>query len=567
MLEAKDSDSQHPESGHADSGQSEAERFGARTPLTFERDPVDYRHWKLSIDAPIATLRLDVDPGGALMGEYELKLNSYDIGVDIELADAIRRLRFEHPEVRCVVIDSAIEGTFCAGANIGMLAAADHGHKINFCKYTNETRLEIEEASMESGLRFLAAIRGACSGGGYELAMACDHLLLIDDRSSAVSLPEIPLLGVLPGTGGLTRLTDKRHVRRDLADVFALKVEGLRGADALAWGLVDETALPSAFDEALNNRAVALAATSDRDAGAAPVVLAPLNRQDSPQGLTYRYVTAEPNRATRSVKVTIRSGPDVGWPLQCARELDDLLCHLRFNEPDLGAIVIGTEGTADEVLAFDAALANPQGHAERETALLWRRVLSRLDLTARSIVALVQPGSCFVGVLAELALAADRTYMLDGIFEDADDSLPAATIQLTGVNAGAMPMLNGLSRLESRFWGDDSGLDAANAVLGESLLAERALNLGLVTIIPDDLDWDDDVRLAIEERASFSPDALTGMEANHRFCGPETMATKIFGRLSAWQNWIFLRPNAGGPTGALSRYGTGTRPEYDRSRT
>jgi len=538
-----------------------------RPVLTFERGPGNYRHWKLSIDAPIATLRLDVDPAGGAMGDYELKLNSYDIGVDIELADAIRRLRFEHPEVGCVVIDSAIEGTFCAGANIRMLAAADHGHKINFCKYTNETRLEIEEASEESGLRFLAAIRGACSGGGYELAMACDHLLLIDDRSSAVSLPEVPLLGVLPGTGGLTRLTDKRSVRRDRADVFATKAEGLRGADALEWRLVDEIAPPSAFDEALRVRAVALAETSDRDANAAPVKLDPLDPQTSNDSYDYRYVAANFQRGTRSVELTVRSGSDDDWPLRCARELDDVLCHLRFNEPELGTIIVRAKGSAAEVLAHDSALTSPRGHAERETALLWKRVLSRLDLTARSIVALIEPGSCFVGILAELSLAADRSYMLAGVFEDVDDQLPAATLQLTAVNTGAMPMLNGLSRLESRYWGDESGLLAATTVLGESLLAERADALGLVTFAPDDLDWGDEIRLAVEERASFSPDAMTGMEANHRFCGPETMETKIFARLSAWQNWIFLRPNASGPEGALRRYGTGSRPEFDRSRT
>jgi len=538
-----------------------------RPSLTFERVPDHYRHWKLSFDAPIATLRLDVDPDGGAMGDYELKLNSYDIGVDIELADAIRRLRFEHPEVGCVIIDSAIEGTFCAGANIRMLAAADHGHKINFCKYTNETRLEIEEASEQSGLRFLAAIRGACSGGGYELAMACDHLLLVDDRSSAVSLPEVPLLGVLPGTGGLTRLTDKRSVRRDRADVFATRTEGLQGAEALEWRLVDEIATPSAFDEVLRLRAVALAETSDRDANAAPVILEPLDRQVSDDGLNYRNVSAKFDRGSRSVQVTVRSGSDDGWPLRCAREFDDLLCHLRFNEPGLGTIVLRTQGSAAEVLAYEDALTSPRGHAERETALLWKRVLSRLDLTARSIVALIEPGSCFVGILAELSLAADRSYMLDGIFEDTDDPLPAATLQLTAVNTGAMPMLNGLSRLESRYWGDESGLEVAVAAVGESLLAERADALGLVTFAPDDLDWEDEIRLAIEERASFSPDAMTGMEANHRFCGPETMATKIFARLSAWQNWIFLRPNASGPEGALRRYGSGSRPEYDRSRT
>ena len=535
--------------------------------LTFERTPSDYRHWKLELDPPVATLAMAVDPDGGVNGDYELKLNSYDIGVDIELADAIRRIRFEHPEIACVVLMSAIEGTFCAGANIRMLAGASHAHKVNFCKFTNETRLEIEEASQRSGLRFLAAVNGACSGGGYELAMACDHLLLVDDRASAVSLPELPLLGVLPGTGGLTRLTDKRRVRRDRADVFATKAEGLRGADALDWGLVDELAAPTAFEDAVRARALALAATSDRDPDADAVVLEPLDRLVEPDAVHYSVVSAEHDRANRAVAVTVRSGSDVGWPLTAARELDDLLCHLRFNEPDLATIVLRTQGSADEVRAHDRALTEPATHGERETAFLWARVLSRLDLTARSLIAVVDPGSCFAGVLAELALAADRTYMLDGVFEDDDDPLPPAEIVLTDVNTGPMPMANGITRLRSRLWGDDRGLDSTHDAVGSPLLAADAAELGLVTATPDDLDWDDEVRLAIEERASFSPDALTGMEANHRFCGPETMATKIFGRLSAWQNWIFTRPNASGPDGSLRRYGTGSRADFDTERT
>ncbi len=533
--------------------------------LTFEREPSTYKHWRLDIEPPIATLSLAVDVGGGLMGDYELKLNSYDIGVDIELADAIRRIRFEHPEVGCVVIDSAIAGTFCAGANIRMLAASSHTHKVNFCKFTNETRLEIEEASAHSGLRFLAAINGACSGGGYELAMACDHLLLVDDRASAVSLPEVPLLGVLPGTGGLTRLTDKRHVRRDRADVFATRAEGMQGDDAIAWGLVDELAPPSLFAAAVRERALALADESDREGEADAVRLAPLAHTVG-DIVSYRWVQAVIDRSTRSAAIEVAASADPGWPLACARELDDLLCHLRFNEPEIGTLVLRTSGDAAEALVHDASLAEPQGHAQRETALLWKRVLTRLDLTARSIFAVIDPGSCFVGVLAELALAADRSYMLDGIFEDDEDPLPEATIQLTAVNTGSMPMLNGISRIESRFWGDEAAAATAAASVDTPLAAAAAADLGLVTSTPDDLDWHDEIRLAIEERATFSPDAMTAMEANHRFCGPETMATKVFSRLSAWQNWVFIRPNASGPEGALRSYGTGSRPTYDRTR-
>ncbi|MEL6892934.1 MAG: 2,3-epoxybenzoyl-CoA dihydrolase [Actinomycetota bacterium] len=523
----------------------------------------------MSFDGELAHLSMRVDPDGGLLGDYELKLNSYDIGVDIELADAIRRLRFEHPEVRCVVFDSAIEGVFCAGANIRMLAAADHGHKVNFCKFTNETRLEMEEASAESGLRFLAAINGSCSGGGYEVAMACDHLLLVDDRSSSVSLPEVPLLGVLPGTGGLTRLTDKRGVRRDRADVFATRAEGVQGKEAVEWRLVDEVASKSDWDDAVATRAAALAATSDRDAAAEPVALAPLHRTVDGDAITYRFVSAKLDRANRAVHLGVTASADDDWPLQTARELDDLLCHLRFNEPELGSLVIRTCGEASDVLTHDRRFTDPQGHAQRETALLWKRVLSRLDLTARSIITAIEPGSCHAGILAELALAADRTYQLDGIFEDDDEPLPEATMTLTATNTGAMPMANGLTRLQSRLWGNDELLTDATAAASEQrpLVAKEAYDLGLVTFIPDDLDWHDEVRLAIEERASFSPDALTGMEANHRFAGPETMATKIFSRLSAWQNWIFIRPNASGPDGALQRYGTGSRPDYSHTRT
>ena len=535
-------------------------------PIAFECQPDSYRHWELEFESPIAWLTMNVDPDAGLLGDYELKLNSYDIGVDIELADIIRRLRFEHPEIGCVVLASAISGTFCAGANIRMLAAATHAHKVNFCKFTNETRLEMEEASACSGLRFLAAINGACSGGGYELAMACDHLLLVDDRSSAVSLPELPLLGVLPGTGGLTRLTDKRHVRRDLADIFATRAEGIQGAEALRWRLVDELAPPSAFDQTLRERALALANTSDRNADAEPVALDPLDRHIADDTVSYRHVSARLDRQGRAVFVEVAADADHQWPLRCARELDDLLCHLRFNEPLLGTLVVTTLGNPADVLVHDEILARPSTHSSREISLLWKRVLSRLDMTARAVFALIEPGSCFAGILAELALAADRTYMLDGIFEE-DDRLAPAALQLTAVNFGPMPMANGLTRVQSRLWGDESGITAAEARVGEPLDASKAANLGLVTYTPDDLDWHDEVRLAIEERASFSPDALTGMEANHRFCGPETMATKIFARLSAWQNWIFTRPNASGTDGALRRYGTGSRAEFDLNRT
>ena len=539
----------------------------AAEPITFERSPDSYAHWNLKIDSDIARLSMSVAVDGGLLGDYELKLNSYDIGVDIELADAVRRLRFEHPEVKVVVLDSAIEGVFCAGANIRMLAAASHSHKVNFCKFTNETRLEIEEASAESGLRFLAAINGACSGGGYEVAMACDHLLLVDDRSSSVSLPEVPLLGVLPGTGGLTRLTDKRHVRRDRADVFATLSEGIQGAQAVDWNLVDEVAPPSSFETAVVERAAALAATSERVDDGTGIVLEPLDRTVTADAVAYRFVRADLDRPGRSASLTITASTDADWALTAARELDDVLCHLRFNEPLLGTIVLRTAGDSDAVVAHTEQLLAGTDHLSRETALLWKRVLSRLDLTARSLIGVVEPGSCFAGVLAEVLLAADRSYMLNGIFEDDDDPLPAATIRLTPASAGPMPMANGITRLTSRFWGSPDDVAATEAAIGESIDAARAAELGLVTSTPDDLDWDDEVRLAIEERASFSPDALTAMEANHRFAGPETMATKIFARLSGWQNWVFIRPNASGPDGALRKYGTGTRPTYDHHRT
>ena len=545
------------------------------------------QHWRLHVEGPIATLTMQVQPDGGIFEGCELKLNSYDMGVELEFADAVRRIRFEHPEVGCVVIDSGYDSVFCAGANIGALAAATHAHKVNLCKFTNETRLELEEASAHSGLRFLAAVGGACSGGGYELALATDHILLVDDRNTAVSLPEVPLLGVLPGTGGLTRLTDKRHVRRDRADVFATKAEGIRGEMALEWGLVDELAPRTGFAEAVERRAAALAAGS-RAAGPhtadEPVLLAPLDLRPAADGsVAGEFVTMAPDRERGCAEVLISASASAAWPLQTARELDALLCHLRFNETQLGTIVLLTDGHADDVLAHDHALCEPAGHAETETALLWRRTLSRLDLTSRTLISAVEPASCFAGVLAELALASDRTYILDGEFMDerpADavgssvrdlrgDSTGAAgpaTLQLSHISMGAMPMANGLTRLESRLWGDEGAIATARSCLGVPLDAAAAADAGLATATPDDLDWDDDLRLAVEERAAFSPDALTAMEANHRFCGPETMATKIFGRLSAWQNWIFIRPNATGPAGALTRYGSGTRPGYDTGR-
>ena len=546
-----------------------------------------WRHWALRVDGNLATLSMQVQPDGGIFDGCELKLNSYDMGVELEFADAVRRIRFEHPDVGCVVIDSGYEGVFCAGANIRALAAATHAHKVNLCKFTNETRLELEEASDASGLRFLAAVGGACSGGGYELALATDHILLVDDRSTAVSLPEIPLLGVLPGTGGLTRLTDKRHVRRDRADVFATRAEGLRGEAALEWGLVDELAARTSFDESVSARATALAEQSRAAgpfAGGEPVLLEPLDISPTPDGSVIgEFVAMAPDRDRACAEVLISASPDPRWPLRAARELDALLCHVRFNEPELGTIVLLTEGSHDSVTVHDRALCQPSDHVETETALLWRRTLSRLDLTARTLIAAVEPGSCFAGVLAEVALAADRTYILDGEFVDErpDDAVGMAVRMLRGPQAaeshlaaltvtelslGSMPMANGLTRLQSRLWGDDAAIAAARNAVGSALEAQAAATVGLATATPDDLDWDDDLRLAVEERAAFSPDALTAMEANHRFCGPETMATKIFGRLSAWQNWIFIRPNATGPHGALTRYGSGTRPSYTTGR-
>ena len=531
---------------------------------TFDITPDKFQHWDFSLDAEIATLTLTVDPAAATFGTYELKLNSYDIGVDIELANAIRHIRLSHPAVKCVVITSGLEGTFCAGANIRMLAAADHSHKINFCKYTNETRLEIEEASALSGIKFLAAVNGACSGGGYELALACDHILLVDDKSTSISLPEVPLLGVLPGTGGLTRLTDKRHVRRDRADVIATKAEGTSGKEALEWGLVDELAIPTEFDEAVAHRALELAASTNRLEGE-PVHLPPLEVKVSEDHIDYNWVKVALFDNHAELKVLVAAHSD--WLLRTARELDDVLCRLRFDYPDIGTLILRTEGSLESAVAMDSALSDSMESGDHEIKLLWEKCLRRLDLTAKTLIAAIEPGSCFVGILFELALAADRIFMLDGRFEDHDNPLPATSIRLTHTNFGTMPMWNGLSRLNSRFWGDEETLTTLSPISNVNILADEAAQLGLVSATPDDLDWDDELRLFIEERSSFSADSLTAMEANLRFAGPETMATKIFARLSAWQNWVFTRSNASGPVGALQRYGSGSRPEFDNRRT
>lgn len=549
--------------------------------IDFDTDPQRYRHWKLDLAGERATLTMAVEPTAGLRDDYELKTNSYDLGVDIELHDAVQRLRFEHPEVKVVVVTGGLDKIFCAGANIQMLAGSSHGHKVNFCKFTNETRNGIEDASANSGQTWMAAVNGTAAGGGYELALACDEILLLDDKASAVSLPEIPLLAVLPGTGGLTRVVDKRMVRRDRADAFATRTEGVRGAQAVEWGLVDHVAVASEWEALVAERASARAADSDRPTDATGVALSPLVRTTGPDTIDYSAVAVAIDRATGTATLTIaapdRPEPSTGeallargaeaWVLRVARELDDAVLRLRFNETDIGTWRFATVGSADAVAAAEAVLgADPDHWLVREVRLLWARTLSRLDVSARTLVATIEPGSCFVGTLAELALAADRSFMLDGTWEDADDPPPPATIRLTGANTGWFPMANRLTRLRARFWGRDDARAMAESVLGKDLLAGEAGDLGLVTFTPDDLDWDEEIRLMLEERNSFSPDALTGMEANLRFVGPETMTTKIFARLSAWQNWIFQRPNAVGPDGALRRFGTGSRPDFDRKR-
>jgi benzoyl-CoA-dihydrodiol lyase len=543
--------------------------------IDFQTDPSRYRHWRAVYDGEVATLYMNVDEKGGLFEGYELKLNSYDLGVDIELADAVQRMRFEHPEVKAVVLRSGRDNVFCAGANIRMLAAAGHAHKVNFCKFTNETRNTFEAAGRESGQYYICAVKGACAGGGYELALACDHIILADDGSSNVALPEVPLLAVLPGTGGLTRVTDKRKVRRDLADVFCSLEEGVKGKRAAEWRLVDEAVPNSKFEEIIADRARTLAARSAK-APAKGIALTPLARSFGDDGsVTYSTIEVAIDRKLRIATVTI-SGPsepapaDVnalyaegaqGWMLRCARELDDAILHLRNNEYEAGVIRFRAQGDPALVAAHEKLLLDNQDNwLAKEILLYWKRVLKRIDLTSRSLVALIEPGSCFAGTLAEILFAADRSYMAEGKF--GGDNRPEAAITLTGANFGLYPMSNDLTRLQTRFLGEPVKTEAAKAKAGTPLAAREAYLMGLVTFSFDEVDWEDEIRVFLEERASFSPDAMTGMEANLRFAGPETMETRIFGRLTAWQNWIFQRPNAAGEKGALKRYGTGVRGEY-----
>ena len=545
--------------------------------LDFRTSPDRYRHWSISIDGPVAKLIMAVDEDSPFAGGYELKLNSYDIGVDVELYDAVQRLRFEHPEVRSVVLTSGIDTMFCAGANIRMLGISSHSHKVNFCKFTNETRNAIEDSSRHSGQTYLAALNGTAAGGGYELALATEYLMLVDDGNAAVSLPEVPLLAVLPGTGGLTRVVDKRKVRRDLADVFCTLEEGMKGPRAVDWRLIDEMVPRSKFDERVAEKALELAAHSDRPQGETGIVLEHLERSEEDTVVRYPFVTVSLDHDGRSATLEIEA-PDSDapvdvaeikeqgvnfWPLAVIRALDDALLYLRFNEATLGTLIIKTSGDGDRIAAYDALLeANRENWLVREILLYMQRTYKRLDVTSRTTFAFVEQGSCFDGMLSDLLFAVDRSYMLDGQLDDR----PVATIQLSELNFGALRMANGLTRLETRFLGDDGSLENARKLIGKSLDAQEALAAGLITYAPDDIDWDDEIRLLLEERASFSPDALTGMEANLRFAGPETLETKIFGRLSAWQNWIFQRPNAAGSEGALKLYGTGKRAKYDRGR-
>jgi benzoyl-CoA-dihydrodiol lyase len=536
------------------------------TTVSFDRQPSSYRHWHLRIEPPIAWLELDVDENGGLVPGYELKLNSYDLGVDIELYDAVQRLRFEHPEVGAVVIISAKDKVFSAGANIRMLAGSPHEWKVNFCKFTNETRNGIEDATENSGQIYLAAVNGSCAGGGYEIALACDRILLVDDNSSTVALPEVPLLGVLPGTGGLTRVVDKRRVRKDRADVFATRPDGVKGRTAVDWRLVDELVPRQEFREVVTRRARELAARTKRPADAEGIELPPLDRTETEDSIRYPNVSAELDRTMGVVSITVRGpGPD-DWLLAMTRELDDLILRLRTNEPELGTWVVRTEGDPEAVLDHERRLLTASDWLSNEIVHYYKRTLKRLDVTSRSLFALIEPGSCFAGVLLELALACDRQYILDGPPIDDEDSEERASITLSEANFGVFPMGNGLSRLESRFYGETDHLDWLKRERDRQLPASDAVELGLVTDAPDDIDWEDEIRIALEGRAALSPDALTGMEANHRFVGPETIETKIFGRLTAWQNWIFTRPNAVGPEGALRRYGTGQKASFDRKR-
>ena len=558
---------------HALSEQSEQ----SPAELDFRTAPEQYRHWRISIDGPVARLVMEVDEDSPHAPGYELKLNSYDIGVDIELYDAVQRLRFEHPEVQTVVITSGIQTMFCAGANIRMLGISSHSHKVNFCKFTNETRNAIEDASLNSRQTYMAALNGTAAGGGYELALATEYLMLIDDGNAAVSLPEVPLLAVLPGTGGLTRVVDKRKVRRDLADVFCTVEEGMKGKRAVEWRLIDETVPRSKFDERVTEKVLELSANSDRPTNEPGIKLERLERSEEDNEIRYPFVTVTLDHHGRSATLEIRA-PDEDapasvdeikkqgvdfWPLAVARTLDDALLHLRFDEPTLGTLIIKTSGDGGRIPAYDALLIeNQDDWLAREILLYLQRTYKRLDVTSRTTFAFVEPGSCFVGMLADLLFAVDRTYMLDGQLDDR----PAPTIQLSELSFGALRMANGLTRLETRFLDDDESIGNANKLIGQKLDAQEAMAAGLVTYAPDDIDWEDEIRLLLEERASFSPDALTGMEANLRFAGPETLETKIFGRLSAWQNWIFQRPNAAGESGALKLYGTGKRARYDRGR-
>ena len=544
--------------------------------VDYQTHPTQYRHVRLSVEGAIATLALDIDEDGGLRPGYKLKLNSYDLGVDIELHDALNRIRFEHPQVRTVVVTSLKDRVFCSGANIFMLGLSSHAWKVNFCKFTNETRNWMEDSSRHDGLKFLAALNGACAGGGYELALACDEILLVDDRSSAVSLPEVPLLGVLPGTGGLTRVTDKRKVRHDLADIFCTSVEGVRGQRAVDWRLVDAVAKPAVFAQAVRERAERLAAQSDRPADARGVALPPLQRTWGADGVTYRHVEVAIDRARRVATLTVRApaGPqptDIAgieaagadwWPLAMGRELDDAILHLRTNELTIGTWVLRTEGDAAAVLACDDALQAHAGHwFVRATTGLLRRTLAQ-DVSSRSLIALLEPGSCFAGTLAELAFAADRSYML--VLPDAPERAPRLTLH--DANFGRYPMVNDQTRLQRRFYDEAAPLAAAQAAIGRALDGDEAAALGLVTAALDDIDWADEIRLVLEERSAMSPDALTGLEANLRFGGRETMLTRIFGRLSAWQNWIFQRPNAVGDKGALKVYGKGEKAQFDWNR-
>jgi len=547
--------------------------------IEFNTQPEQYQHWSLELDGPVATLKLGVNEDGGLQPGYKLKLNSYDLGVDIELHDAVQRLRFEHPEVRTVVLTSAMEKVFCAGANITMLGLSTHAHKVNFCKFTNETRNSIEDATSFSGQTYISAINGTAAGGGYELALASDYIILVDDSSSAISLPEVPLLAVLPGTGGLTRVVDKRKVRRDHADYFCTVTEGIRGKRAVKWKLIDELIPRSKFTEKVKERALEFAQKSSRPENERGIILTPLNRKIEEDQIIYDHLSIEFERQSGIVNLTVHapegdlpSTPEsiqaAGanyWPLAMARELDDAIMHLSFNELELGTWVLRTKGDSDQLLEVDQTLIKHQKHwLVREIILNLKRVFKRLDLVARSLVALIEPGSCFTGTLLELVLAADRSYMLDGTFEDTDE-VPAI-LRPTEMNFGALPMCNDLTRLQTRFIDDAENVENVRNEISNNLDAATADELGLVTFIPDDIDWEDEVRIAVEERASFSPDALTGMEASLRFAGPETLETKIFGRLTAWQNWIFQRPNAVGEEGALKLYGSGKQSNYDKKR-